>query len=115
MEDKDFVGMYCCPICKEPIGIIMDNRFKKTLSKYQTIGPELCDKCKQKFTEENDVVIYEADENRLLGRYIVVNRDGFCNLNKETAEFIDKNRFILMNSIDFSHIMENFNENKNKS
>lgn len=115
MEDKDFVGMFCCPICKEPMGILMDKRLKKTLPKQQAIGPELCDKCKQKFTEENKVVIYEADEKCLLGRYAVVNRDGFCNLDEKTAEFIDKNRFILMTSEDFSNLMENFNANKDKS
>ena len=46
--DKDFVGMFCCPLCNEPIGLLMDKRLKKSLPKYQTIGPELCDKCKEK-------------------------------------------------------------------
>ena len=29
MEDKDFIGMFCCPICKEPMSILMDKRLKK--------------------------------------------------------------------------------------
>lgn len=110
MEDKDFVGMFCCPICKEPMGILMDRRIKKTLPKYQTIGPELCDKCKQKFTEEDKVVIYEADTSaNLLGRYAVANMDGFINLPEKTKEFIKKNRYILMLREEFSVMMENYN------
>lgn len=114
MEDKDFVGMFCCPICKEPMGILMDKRLKKTLPKQQTIGPELCDKCKQKFIDENKVVIYEADDKgHLLGRYAIANMGGFINLPEETKKFIEKNRFILMLDNEFSAVMENFNENKN--
>lgn len=116
MEDKDFVGMFCCPICKEPMGILMDRRLKKTLPRHQAIGPELCDKCKQKFTEENKVVIYEADTSaKLLGRFAVANMDGFTNLPEKTKEFMEKNRFILMLEEEFSTMMENFNEHNNKS
>ena len=112
MEDKDFVGMFCCPICKEPMGLLLHKRLRKTLPKQQTIGPELCDKCKQKFTEENKVVIYEANTSaKLLGRYAVANMDGFINLPEKTKEFIEKNRFILMLEEEFSTMMENFNEN----
>ena len=114
MEDKDFVGMFCCPICKEPMGILMDRRLKKTLPKHQAIEPELCDKCKQKFIDEDKVVIYEADTSaNLLGRYVIAKMEGFNNLPEKTLEFIKKNRFVLMLKDEFSAMMERFNEYNN--
>lgn len=114
MENKNFVGMFCCPICKEPMGILMDRRLKKTLPEYQTIGPELCDKCKQKFIDEDKAVIYEADDKgNLLGRYAVAKMEGFINLPEKIIEFIKKNRFILMLEEEFSAMLEKFNEHIN--
>ena len=116
MENKDFVGMFCCPVCKEPMDVLLHKKLRKTLPQQQVIGPELCDKCKQKFTEENKVVIYEADTSaKLLGRFAVANMDSLVNLPEKTKEFIEKNRFILMLEEEFSTMMENFNEHNNKS
>jgi hypothetical protein len=103
MSDKSFVGMVVCPICREPKHIVIDRRLKNTMDKYMWDGsPELCDKCKQKFKDENKVVVYEADKTdkgfNLNGKYIIISYD---NLNKDLLseqhkKFIEKERFMLI-------------------
>ena len=116
MNDKDFVGMFCCPVCKEPMGLLMDKQLKKTINRTQVIGPELCENCKKKFTEENQVVVYEADDkSNLIGRYLIVNFDAFKNINENTLKFIKEHRFILMLEHDFNNVWRNMHANKNKS
>lgn len=97
MSDKSFVGMV---VCREPKHIVIDRRLKNTMDKYGS--PELCDKCKQKFKDENKVVVYEADKTdkgfNLNGKYIIISYD---NLNKDLLseqhkKFIEEERFMLI-------------------
>ena len=94
--DKDFVGMLCCPLCNEPIGLLLDRRLKKSLPKYQTIGPELCDKCKEKLKNEGNVVLYEAEITdkgpKMNGRYIIINENGLT-IQENYQKHIQKERF----------------------
>lgn len=114
--DKSYVGMYCCPLCGETIGLLLNKKLENNVPKKSVIGPELCEKCKKKFIDENSVVVYEVDEKQnISGRYFTVKMDNFNNLRKETKEFIEKNRFILMLDKDFDPFWYKIQqENKNK-
>lgn len=113
--DKSYVGMYCCPLCGEAIGLLLNKTLKNNVPKKSVIGPELCEKCKKKLIDENSVVIYEADEKQnISGRYITVKMDNLKNLRKETKEFIEKNRFILMLEEEFDPLWNELKQEKKK-
>ena len=115
MENKSFVGMYCCPLCGETIGLILNTKLEKNIPQKSVIGPELCEKCKKKLIDENSFVIYEADEKtNISGRYITVKMDSLKNLSKEIKEFIEKNRFVLMLEEEFESPWNEIEQNKNK-
>ena len=54
----EFVGMDMCIYCGECKQLLLQTRFDrngkplKGLSKFQSTGPEPCDKCKKKFEED---------------------------------------------------------------
>lgn len=114
--DKSYVGMYCCPLCGEAIGLILNSKLENNVPQKSVIGPELCEKCKKKLIDENSVVIYEADEKQnISGRYIIVKMDNFKNLRENVKEFVEKNRFILMLKEEFEPTWNKIEqENKNK-
>lgn len=104
--DKSYVGMYCCPLCGESMGLLFNTKLENNVPQKSVISPELCEKCKKKLIDENSVVIYEADEKtNITGRYITAKMDYFTNLNKETKEFIEKNRFVLMLKEEFKPLL----------
>lgn len=99
MNDKNYVGMFNCPKCGEPIGILLDKKLKNTLEKNNVIGPELCDKCIKELQYNNQILLYEADPNEkglpeMTGRYVIINDDI---INKEEDEhkkkFMQDKRF----------------------
>lgn len=113
--DKSYVGMYCCPLCGEAIGLLFNTKLEKNLPQKQVIGPELCEKCKKKLIDENSAVIYEADEKtNISGRYITVKMDNFKNLREDVKEFIEKNRFILMLEKEFEPLWNELKQEKKK-
>lgn len=114
--DKSYVGMYCCPLCGEAIGLLLNTKLEHNVPQKSIIGPELCEKCKKKLIDENSVVVYEADKKQnISGRYFTVKMNNFNNLRKETKEFIEKNRFILMLEEEFNPLWNKIEqENKNK-
>lgn len=115
MENKGFVGMYCCPLCGEAIGLIFNKKLENNVPQKSVIGPELCEKCKKKLIDENSVVIYEADDKtNISGRYITVKMDTFKNLREGVKEFIEKNRFILMLEEEFDPLWNEIKQEKQK-
>lgn len=97
MNDKSHVGMFCCPLCKEPMGVLLDRQLKNSLKQYNIIGPELCDKCKQRLKDEDHIILYEAEKTpkgpRLLGKWIEVDLKPFLNDNEKENNFLKENRF----------------------
>lgn len=113
--DKSYVGMYCCPLCGEAIGLLFNTKLEKNLPQKQIIGPELCEKCKKKLIDENSVVIYEADEKQnRSGRYFTVKMDSLINLRENVKEFIEKNRFILMLEKEFDPLWNKIKQENEK-
>ena len=111
--DKSYVGMYCCPLCGEAMGLLFNTKLEKNLPQKQVIGPELCEKCKKKLIDEDSIVVYEADSKQnISGRYIITKMNNFTNLRKETKEFIEKNRFILMLEEEFDPIWNKVEQKK---
>jgi len=65
MEDKSYVTLAICPICKKETGtILMDRRLKPTFS-HQTLTPEPCDKCRKKYLTKG-VMLLCPDTGSLL-------------------------------------------------
>ena len=97
MNDKSHVGMFCCPLCKEPMGVLLDRRLKNSLEQFNIIGPELCDKCKQRLKDEDHIILYEAEKTpkgmRLIGKWIEVDLKPFLNDNEKENNFLKENRF----------------------
>lgn len=97
MNDKSHVGMFCCPLCKEPMGVLLNKYLRNTLDQYNIIGPELCDKCKQRLKDEDHIILYEAEKTpkgpRLLGKWIEVDLKPFLNDNEKENNFLKENRF----------------------
>lgn len=97
MNDKSHVGMFCCPLCKEPMGVLLDRQLKNSLDKFNIIGPGLCDKCKQRLKDEDHIILYEAEKTpkgmRLIGKWIEVDLKPFLNDNEKENNFLKENRF----------------------
>lgn len=110
MSDKNYVGMFNCPLCNEPIGLILNKRLSKTLPRNCIIGPELCDNCKKNLTEKGTIILYEAEQTgnkkepyKLLGRFVEVNIDPFLDGNND--EFLQKERIAFCDSEMINHII----------
>ena len=110
-EEKDWIGMDCCPVCGEPRGIVMNRRMSKTLNKYMTTSLDLCDKCLKDAKENGWFILYEiTDEfikgklcHKPTGRFMKLNFDA---LSTETPgyEQINKIRVCLTNEENFNNI-----------
>lgn len=111
MEEKDWIGMDCCPVCGEPRGIIMNRRMSKTLNKYMTTSLDLCNKCLKDAKENGWFIMYETIEefvkgklcHKPTGRFMKLN---FDSLSTETPgyEQIEKIRVCLTSEEDFNNI-----------
>lgn len=110
-EEKDWIAMDCCPICKEPRGIIMHQRMSKTLNKFMTTSLDLCDNCLKDAKENGWFIMYETTEEYIkgklhhkpTGRFMKLN---FNALSTETPgyEQIEKIRVCLTSKEDFNNI-----------
>lgn len=110
-EEKDLIGMDCCPVCGEPRGIIMDKRMKKSLNKFMTTSLDLCDKCLKDAKENGWFIMYETTNEFIggklhykpTGRFMKLNFDA---LSTETPgyEQINKIRVCLTSEEYFNNI-----------
>lgn len=110
-EEKDWIGMDCCPVCGEPRGIIMDQRMKKSLNKYMTTSLDLCDDCLKDAKENGWFILYETTDefiggklfHKPTGRFMKLN---FNALSTETPgyEQVNKIRVCLTNEEYFNNI-----------
>ena len=65
-DNKSYVGMERCFICREEIiAILLDRRLKNTLTQHE-VGLEVCDKCKEKYLKEG-ILLIEA-EKQIVGK-----------------------------------------------
>lgn len=111
MEEKDWIGMDCCPICGEPRGIIINQRMKKTLDKHMVASLDLCDKCLKDAKENGWFILYETTDEFIKGKLHHVPTGRFMKLNFEGLrtdapgyEQIDKIRVCLTSKEDFDNI-----------
>ena len=111
MEEKDWIGMDCCPICGEPRGLIMNQRMSKTLPKYMCSSIDLCDKCLKDAKENGWFILYETTEKYVKGKLHHMPTGRFMKLNFEALspeapgyEQIDKIRVCLTSEEDFNNI-----------
>lgn len=99
MNDKSHVGMFNCPKCGEPIGILLDKHLRNSLERNNIIGPELCEKCVKELQEKNQLLMYEAEPNEkgmpnLTGRYVIINDAIIENeKNENKKKFMQEKRF----------------------
>jgi hypothetical protein len=78
-EEKSYVGMQMCPICKkEATGILMDRRLKASLPR-QSLGVEPCDKCRKKYLKNGILMI-----NPYTGSLVVIRESAFKRIFKNT-------------------------------
>lgn len=117
MNEKSYVGMYNCPKCGEPIGLLLHKRLKNTLKKNNCIDPELCEKCVKELQDNNQLLMYEAYPNdkgmpEMTGRYVVIN-DFIIEKEKDEnkKEFMKKNRFAFCDHKVFKLIINKGKEN----
>lgn len=120
-NEKDFIGMDCCPICDEPRGILIHKHLRKTLSEKMCTSPKPCDKCIKDLEENNAFIMYECrGENHhtpdFTGRWVKCNLEAF-NFPEDTMNFIKENRFMCATEENFNFIInkarekgENINE-----
>lgn len=112
-EEKDWVGMDCCPICGKPRGIVMNRRMSKTLDKYITTSLDLCDNCLKDAKEKGWFILYEITDEFVKGKLRHKPTGRFMKLNFEALstdtpgyEHIEKTRVCLTNEEDFNNIYE---------
>jgi len=110
-EEKDWIGMECCPICGEPRGIVMDQRMKKSLNKYMTASLDLCDKCLKDAKENGWFILYETTEEFVKGKLYHKPTGRFMKLNFEALstetpgyDRINDIRVCLTSEEDFNNI-----------
>lgn len=101
----EFVGMDICIYCGECKQLLLQTKFGhngkpvKGLSKYQSTGPEPCDKCKKKFEQEGCVPMIEAHPDEHTGqpvfgqRYIFMKREAIKG--QEFIDFMNKHGFLI--------------------
>lgn len=118
----EWIAMDCCPICNKDISIVIDQTMKGKFKDKQVITSfYLCDDCIKKFTEENRIIIYEAEgfdkdgKPNITGQYInldfkALNIERF---NEKQKEFIIKNRIAFCDKEIFEIIKKRI-ENANK-
>lgn len=120
-KEKSHVGMDCCPICGETRGILIDNRLKNTLNKYNFVSPELCDKCLKQAKEEGWFILYECDPEQIgkkikhnfTGRYMKMRMEA---LDKKypNYDYVERHRFVCTDLETFNGLLkekEQDNEN----
>lgn len=99
----EFVGMDMCIYCGECKQLLLQTKFGhngkpvKGLSKYQSTGPEPCDKCKKKFEEDGVFPMIEAHPGEngapVFGRrFVFIKREA---LGPEFIEFGEKHGFVI--------------------
>ena len=99
----EFVGMDMCIYCGECKQLLLQTRFDrngkplKGLSKFQSTGPEPCDKCKKKFEEDGVFPMIEAHPGEngapVFGRrFVFIKREV---LGPEFIEFGEKHGFVI--------------------
>ena len=99
----EFVGMDMCIYCGECKQLLLQTKFGhngkpvKGLSKYQSTGPEPCDKCKKKFEEDGVFPMIEAHPGEngapVFGRrFVFIKREA---LSPEFIEFGEKHGFVI--------------------
>ncbi len=70
-DDVNICGMDLCPLCGEVKNLVINAKLRKNFPDKMITGPELCDKCKEKLTKEDRIVLFVADydttKNKLLG------------------------------------------------
>ena len=125
-EEKDWIALECCPVCGKERGIAINQRMSKTLPKYVTSDPHLCDDCLKDAKEFGWFIIYEADpqphkkEPKFTGRFLKANINCLNdNMPESTKRFIETYRFVCMSSDEFEDLIKKeenrLNELKNSN
>ena len=47
--ERSYVGMLLCPICEEPLGIVLDGNLEKSLCKKNINPTQVCDDCREQY------------------------------------------------------------------
>lgn len=117
MNDKSHVGMYNCPKCGEPIGILLDKHLRNSLERNNVIGPELCDKCVKELQDNNQLLMYEAEPNdkgmpKMTGRYVIIGDAIIKNeKNEHKKKFMQEKRFAFCDHEVYELIVKKGKEN----
>ena len=114
--EHEFCGMDMCIYCGECKQLLLQTRFfngkpAKGLRKFQSTGPEPCDKCKKKFEQEGCVPMIEAhpDERTKMPvygrRYVFIRREAIKG--QEFIDFMNKNGFLICDHETMDKLTEN--------
>ena len=108
MKENNFVALDMCPYCDEPKGIAIHQNLKDLPQPCMT-SPEPCEKCKEKFIQNNIVPVWstftdEKGQIHFNNEYFFIKRDTV-----RTAELIDMMRtsgFLIMKEEEFNKAKE---------
>ena len=112
-DEKNWIGMNCCPLCGEPKNIVINKRMNKTLEKNICLSPELCEKCKKQAKEEGWFILYECDPEQIgkkikynfTGRYMKMRMEA---LDKayQNYDYVNEHRFVCADLETFKNLLK---------